>query len=287
MSLLLALAVLAPGDPMVSPGAAPPLTLPSGIPRPKPRASSSAVLPPAPVRTGRLSECLSGVAENPTAALDVAETWRAAVRGTEAGEAALCQGSALVQLGRWDQAVDAFAGGRDAVGTADPALRARLESMAGDAALAAGAPDRALGLLDAAKADLGSQGDPGVALAVSLDRARALVALKRLPEAQAALSQARQLGPDSAEAWLLSATLSRRMNNLGEAQAQIERAAQLLPIDPEIGLEAGVIAMLSGREAAARKSWESVVAAAPDSPTAQTARGYLAQLGPSAKVARP
>ena len=48
--------------------------------------------------------------------------------------------------------------------------------------------------------------------------------------------------------------------------------------DPEVGLEAGVIAMLGGNESAARKSWQSVLDAAPDSVAAGTARGYLAQL---------
>ena len=67
-------------------------------------------------------------------------------------------------------------------------------------------------------------------------------------------------------------------------QARIERAAALLPIDPAIGLEAGVIAMLAGHEEAARRSWQSVVAAAPDSAEAQTAKGYIAQLRPATPV---
>ena len=63
------------------------------------------------------------------------------------------------------------------------------------------------------------------------------------------------------------------------AQRQIEVAASLAPADPEVGLEAGVVAMLAGREAAARKSWESVVRTAPASKAAATAKDYLAQLG--------
>ena len=51
------------------------------------------------------------------------------------------------------------------------------------------------------------------------------------------------------------------------------------PTDPEIGLEAGVIAMLDGREPAARKAWQSVMLVAPGSKAADTANGYLAQLG--------
>jgi Flp pilus assembly protein TadD len=92
------------------------------------------------------------------------------------------------------------------------------------------------------------------------------------------LAEARQANPKNPDAWLLSATLSRRQGKLAEAQAQIEQAGSLEPRDPAIGLEAGVIAVLSGRDAAARKSWESVVAAVPESDAARTATGYLAQL---------
>ena len=111
-----------------------------------------------------------------------------------------------------------------------------------------------------------------------MDRARALVALGRLDEAAAALAEARAADPGDAQVWLLSATLSRRTGKLAEAQSQIETAANLLPVDTEIGLEAGRIAILAGQEEAARKSWQSVVEAAPESPAADTARSYLAQL---------
>jgi hypothetical protein len=57
----------------------------------------------------------------------------------------------------------------------------------------------------------------------------------------------------------------------------------LAPNDPEVGLEAGVIAVLDGRDEAARANWESVIALDPESPFAETARGYLAQLA-SAEV---
>jgi hypothetical protein len=45
-----------------------------------------------------------------------------------------------------------------------------------------------------------------------------------------------------------------------------------------VALEAGLIAVLAGRDEAARKSWQSVIAIAPTSAEAQTARDYLAQL---------
>ena len=106
------------------------------------------------------------------------------------------------------------------------------------------------------------------------------MALHREAEAATELADARVSAPGSSLGWLLSATLSRRMGHLAEAQAQIETAAKLAPTDPEIGLEAGVIAALAGQDAAARKSWQSVIAAAPDTDAATHARAYLAQLGP-------
>ena len=80
--------------------------------------------------------------------------------------------------------------------------------------------------------------------------------------------------------WLLSATLARRLGNLESAQAQIEAAAGLAPGDPAIGLEAGVIAALAGSDEAARKSWNSVVALAPDGRRGnERATAYLAEIG--------
>jgi Flp pilus assembly protein TadD len=113
---------------------------------------------------------------------------------------------------------------------------------------------------------------------VEADRARALVMLAREGEAEAVLAAARTFDAQNALAWLLSATLARRLGKLEEAQGFIETAAALSPNYPEVGLEAGVIAMLKGREAAAAASWRSIVALEPGSAAAETARGYLAQL---------
>ena len=113
----------------------------------------------------------------------------------------------------------------------------------------------------------------------AMDLARALVALGRLERGLAPLETATGLAPDESEAWLLKATLLRRLDRLGDAQAAIERAVAISPQDSEIGLEAGVIAILGGREDAARSSWQSVIEVQPDSLAAETARGYLAQLG--------
>jgi Flp pilus assembly protein TadD len=112
---------------------------------------------------------------------------------------------------------------------------------------------------------------------VEVDRARAMVMQGREGEAEATLAAARTLDAQSPFAWLLSATLARRLGKLDDAQGYIETAAALSPDYPEIGLEAGVIAMLDGRQEAAEASWRSVVELSPDSAEAASARSYLAQ----------
>lgn len=248
------------------------------------RAPAAALEPlPPPRERTRLQFCLDDAAGSPTDAIDDAETWRDATRGAEQAEPLLCLGSAHARLEHWAEAEAAFLAGRDAASASDNALRAKLGAMAGNAALAQGAADRALTVLEAAQGAAGVAGDTQLAGEIAIDRARALVALKREDDAAAALVEARTLAADNGLAWLLSATLSRRQGKLAAAQAQITTAADLAPRDPEIGLEAGVIAMLAGNEAAARKSWQSAIDAAPSSEAAATARGYLAQLGAPAQ----
>lgn len=227
----------------------------------------------------RLHACLAAATQDPDAALDTANAWLREAKGSAQAEPRLCLGWAYTTQQRWDDAERDFVTGRDIAAASDHLLRARLGAMAGNSALAADAADRALPLLDGAHADALASGDSHLAGDIAIDRARALVLLKRDADAATALAEARSASPDNAFGWLLSATLSRRLGQLSQAQAQIATAAQLQPTDPEIGLEAGVIALLAGHAAAAAKSWQSVIAAAPDSASATTARGYLAQLG--------
>ncbi|HUD28886.1 MAG TPA: tetratricopeptide repeat protein [Novosphingobium sp.] len=226
------------------------------------------------------SGCMNAVEANPERSAELARSALGDAIGRERVRAGLCLGAALSALDRWDEARTAFVSARDAADTTDHASRARLGAMAGNAALAAGQPGEALGLLGPAATDAKIVGDSDLTASIALDRARALVGVKQPEEAASALAEARAAQPGNAQAWLLSATLSRRQNNLAQAQAQIEKAATLAPQDPEIGLEAGVIAMLSGNEDAARRSWNSVLAAGSGSDAATTAKQYLSQLGP-------
>ena len=233
--------------------------------------------PAAPTQT-KLGACLAMTAEDPQAAETAARDWLKQAKGAERTDAGQCLGAALVAQEDFANARTAFIAARDAAGPAAHGSRARLGAMAGNAALAEKDPAGALALLDMARADAGAANDLKLASGIATDRARALVLLKRDGEALSALDDARSSDPTNAEAWLLSATLSRRMGRLATAQAQIEEAARLQPTNPEIGLEAGVIAVLAGHDEAARKSWQSVLKMAPNSDAAATAKSYLAQL---------
>jgi len=284
MSFILSLALAA------QVGAAPALNLPTGLENRKPRQPAAAApAPTLPKSRTPLEECLSAANSDPSGAVDMAEAWLETVKGTAAAPAQFCLGSAQAALSRFDEAETAFIAGRDAAAASDYRLRAQLGAMAGTMALSQGEAARALTALDQAHADALAVPDAALGGDISVDRSRALVALKREDEAATALVEARTASAQNPEAWLLSATLSRRQNKLAEAQAQIQTAGQLNPVDPAIGLEAGVIAVLSGREEAARKSWQSVITAQPDSEEAKTATGYLAQLGaaPQAAVVTP
>lgn len=230
----------------------------------------------------RLSECLLRAQRDPAAGLAFARGWLAEGATAQARvRANHCLGVVLSQQGDFAGAENAFGDAVAGIPAAQAASGQGLLAMAGNAALAGGQAQRAVDWFDRAVA-LGAPGGDNAALgALQSDRARALVGAGRLAEASTALDEAHRLAPNDAQGWLLSATLARRNGDLPRAQRDIEVAASLDPRDPAIGLEAGVIAVLDGRHAAARKSWDSVVATATDSDEARTARGYLEQLGPA------
>ena len=247
------------------------------------QSAAVATAPDHSAEQARLTECLEQARTDPATAITTAGLWL--VEAHDAGKALpqQCLGQAYVSLLRWDAAHDAFVAAREAAWTSDYAVRARLGAMAGNAALAGNDLPAALADLDKAIADAALAGDKPLAGSVAADKARALVAGGRNEEAAAALRQARADAPQDADVWLLSATLSRRTGDLKAAQGQIETAAGLAPTDPAIGLEAGVIAALAGNDEAARKSWNAVVALAPDGPEAKSARAYLGEIGGAGK----
>lgn len=225
-----------------------------------------------------LESCFAQIETDPARAHTMAQIRRSETRGADRVLANHCLGTAASELGLWNDARTAFLAAHDETPADETRTRARFAALVGNAALAGGDAAAALSLLTLAETDARAAGSATLEALAAIDRGRALVMLGRGEEALGALEAATGLAPERAEGWLLKATLLRRLDRLDAAQTAIERAASLTPGNPDVGLEAGVIAVLSGRDEAARQSWESVITLGPG-PAADTAAGYLAQLG--------
>ena len=227
----------------------------------------------------QFTECLDLARKDAPSAVTEASLWTQ----QNGGYLALaCHGFALATDFKFDLAAPILTeAAKGAEEKRDPRA-ARFWAQAGNAALANDQPGEALVALDRALAVAAANTEKAD---IEVDRARALVALNRSDEAVIALANARTLGPENGTAWLLSATLARRVNKLPDALTYIQTAAALLPREPAVALEAGNIAIAAGDEAAARKQWEQVIAIAPSSRQANTAQAQLAALGPSSTPA--
>ncbi|HZV19224.1 MAG TPA: hypothetical protein VFF84_11095 [Sphingobium sp.] len=246
------------------------------------RAALAEVIPPAIAE--RLAACLAEANRAPEAGIAAAQAW---ARENGGAYAAQCHGYALGKAERWKEAADAFESGA-AIAGLDAVTRARLWAQAGNAALIGGDAPRATRALDhALERALPRTLATGE---IYLDRARARVAAGDQPGARADLDQAVQLAGADPLAWLLSATLARRMNDLPLARAHIEEAARRARNDAAIALEQGIIYALGGdRDEAARAAFQRArELAAPESAVAQQAADYLAQLdGAAAPSPKP
>ena len=219
-------------------------------------------------------EACSRLAEtDPTAALAEAGSWRIVGGGMLARQ---CEGLAYVTQARWIPAATAFeAAAREADNTSDGRagnlwVQAGNAALAGrDAARARVAFDAAIVRGQAAGADLGE---------LYLDRARARVALGDMPGGRQDIDAALKLVPADPLAWLLSATLARRTNDLPRAQTDVAEAARRSPDDAQVALEAGNLAILAGNAVAARTAWIAAVRNAPEAAAGKAAAEALSRL---------
>lgn len=229
-------------------------------------------------RFAELGNCLRVAAADPAKGLAQSQRLFHKTQPTARGDGLHCQGFALARSNDLPGAARAYQASLEATGAAERGVRIERALTAASAWTLANNRDQALMLLGRAATEAEQLGRSSVIGEVAVDRAIALVAMGREDEAAEVLSTARETASSAADVWLLSATLSRRMEQMEDAQAQIERAALLNPLDPAVGLEAGVIAALTGRDEAARKSWQSVIDTAPQSPQAATAQRYVQSL---------
>lgn len=189
-----------------------------------------------------------------------------------------CAALAFSALGKWPAAAAAFEQAAREAEHDKLNVAADLWVQAANAHLAADQPGEAVAALDAALLTGSLTGQASGE--AHLDRARAEVALGKLTEARTDMDDALKLVPEDPLAWLLSASLARRMGALDRAQADIDHAATLSPDDASVALEAGRIALAAGAPDAARIAFEGAVKNQPGSVAAQAAQAELDRLAP-------
>jgi tetratricopeptide (TPR) repeat protein len=234
-------------------------------------AQATTVGPPDPVEV-RFDRCVDLAESDPRAAEDEAGRWQRDGGGFLAHQ---CLGIAYTSQSRWVAGAAEFEAAARGAEVARDKRVANYWAQAGNAWLAGGEATKARAALNAALAAGTLEGmQRGEA---NLDRARAFVASGNLPEARADLDRATVDAAADPLAWLLSATLARRMKDLPRAKKDIAEAIRLAGDDASVQLEAGNIAALAGDEAGARAAWNSAVRLKPDGEAGRNARNALRQ----------
>ncbi len=221
----------------------------------------------------RYDTCLAQARSDPAVAVQAAQGWRIERGGVPARH---CLGLAQLALGDYAAAIASLEGAAleseaDANGQA-----ALLWAQAGNAALLAEQTDKAITDLSTAVAEASgpAKADP------LIDRARAYVEAKRLPEAAADLDRVTGIAPDNRLGWLLKATLARRAGDLAKAETAILAAAKL-GADADVELEAGNIAKAQGKTDLARQAWQAAADNSPESDAGKAAKAALAKAAPA------
>jgi hypothetical protein len=240
---------------------------------------------PAPLSAdeARFNRCVDLATADPATAEREAGTWRMQGGGFLARQ---CLGMAYATELRWAAAAAEFEAAANAAEIAKDARAANYWAQAGNAWLAGREPARARSALNAALAPATLVGLPrGEA---ELDRARAAVASGDTAAARTDIDRALVDAIDDPLAWLLSATLARRMHDLPRAQHDIAETLKRAGDDASAQLEAGNIAALAGDEARAKAAWTRAAQLRPDSDAGRAAMAAIRQFDtPAAVPAHP
>jgi len=227
---------------------------------------------PASAEETRFNHCIDLATGDPATAEHEATSWRLQGGGFLARQ---CLGVAYATELRWPAAAAEFEAAANAAEIARDARAAKYWAQAGNAWLAGGEPARARTALNAALAPATLVGlQRGEA---ELDRARAAVAAGDTAAARSDIDHALVDAVDDPLAWLLSATLARRMHDLPRAQHDIAETLRRAGDDASAQLEAGNIAALSGDEARAKQAWTRAAQLRPDSDAGRAAMAALRQ----------
>ncbi|MGN7159248.1 tetratricopeptide repeat protein [Sphingomonas sp. SAFR-052] len=240
------------------------------------QAAAGPQLPAGATPEARYDQCVDAATTTPDVAERIAGQWRLAGGGFLARQ---CLGMSYATRQKWGAAAEAFEQAAREAEVAKDARAANYWAQAGNARLADGDTAAAGTALDAA---LASGTLTGLARGeAQLDRARVRVAAGDMAGARGDIDRALKDAPADPLAWLLSATLARRTDDLPRARTDIAEAVRRSADDPSVQLEAGNIAGLSGNAKAARAAFEAVQRLAPDSPQAKAASAALDTLPPA------
>lgn len=233
--------------------------------------------PPVSPDEARFNHCVDLATGDPATAEHEATSWRLQGGGFLARQ---CLGMAYATEMRWASAAAEFEAAANAAEIARDARAANYWAQAGNAWLAGGEPARARTALNAALAPATLVGlQRGEA---ELDRARAAVASGDNAAARSDIDHALVDAVDDPLAWLLSATLARRMHDLPRAEHDIAETLRRAGDDVSAQYEAGNIAAMAGDEARAKAAWTRAAQLRPDSDAGRAAMASLRQFDTSA-----
>jgi tetratricopeptide (TPR) repeat protein len=227
---------------------------------------------PADPREARYERCVDLAIRDTAAARTEASQWGATGGGWFARQ---CAGIAYTRDGQYPAAATEFTAAARAAELAHDARAANYWAQAGNAWLAAGEPAKARTALDTA---LVAGTLTGLSLGeAQLDHARALVVAGEIDAARRDLDLALTNATADPLAWLLSATLARRMGDLPRAKKDIAEALRRSADDASVQLEAGNIAATAHDEAGARTAWAEAARLSPNSDVGRHAVDALRQ----------
>jgi tetratricopeptide (TPR) repeat protein len=221
----------------------------------------------------RMRDCLTLAQTDPLSAIVNANEWQKN-KGGHLAQA--CLAAAYMEQGQHAKAAAQYVTAATSATAAKNKIAPALWAQAGYAAFAAGDSAQAQAhLTKALSSGTLQRAARGGAL---ITRARSYVATGQDALGATDLTEARRIMPNDPAAWLLSATLARRGNDLVAAQNHIQTAAALSPSDASVALEAGNIAAAAGAYDIARVQWEQTIRISPQSAQADTAGRLLKQL---------
>jgi tetratricopeptide (TPR) repeat protein len=223
---------------------------------------------PAPA-ADRYQTCLNNALSMPDGAYEDAMAWRAEGGGAPAEH---CAAVALTGLRKYEEAAARLDRLASSPSAGDVSLRAQILAQAGNAWLLAGRPEQAIQSFNAALSL--APDDPDTLM----DRARASAIKENWAGAERDLSAALAANPSSVDALVLRASARRAQGNVKGAEGDITRALLLDANSLNALVEYGLIRAAKGDKGGAREAFLAVLAKAPDSPAADSARAEIARL---------